>query len=167
MNKLRFTSVLIIAALIVTACGSDYATDEMEPDFQLKTRAMKKVGASGEGNIPEEEEDTCTYYMWEALDTTITEYPSAWTDLIFNVKCNEGFSNELRPQATLSVVNYGIVENNSTAKLLKVELGNNGKIHCHYNAHILVLKGDGSYGYEDYYNRIVTAQLKVKEIHVP
>lgn len=49
MNKLRFTSVLIIAALIVTACGSDFATDEMEPEVsRVKTRAKKKVGAGGE-----------------------------------------------------------------------------------------------------------------------
>ena len=163
MKKLRITSVLTFVALLLTGCYSDIVDDEMEPEtLKAKTHAKKKVTAGGEGN--EEKPDTCKYYKWAELDTLITKHPTAWTDLTFNVKCNEGFSNEVRPYATLTVENYGTVENNSTAKLLKVELGNNGRIYCYYNAHILVLKENGNYDYEDYYNRIVTAQLKVKEI---
>lgn len=161
MNKLRFTSVLIIAALIVTACGSDYATDEMEPEtLKVKTHAKKKVAAGGEGNVPEEEEDTCIYYLWEALDTIITEYASPLIDIHFHVACNEGFSSQLRPCAVLSVDKYG-ENNDSYAILEKVELGNNGQIHCFYFGHILHV-----WGYDDCY-KIVTAQLKVKEIRVP
>ena len=161
MNKLRFTSVLIITALIVTACGSDFATDEMEPEFQVKTRAMKKVRASGEENIPEEEEDTCTYYMWAALDTTIITSLNASADQYINVTCNEGFSNELNPNATLCVRLY---ENgdSTTSSLRKVELGSNGKIYCFYTANIR--QQDKSFLQVDDY---VTAQLKVKEIHFP
>lgn len=51
MNKLRFTSVLIIAALIITACSSDFANEEMEPETSmLKTRAKKRVKSGGEGD---------------------------------------------------------------------------------------------------------------------
>ncbi len=163
MKKLRLASVLTFVALLLTGCYNDIADDEMEPEtLKAKTHAKRKVAAGGEGN--EEEPDTCRYYKWAELDTIIMVHPTAWTDLKFNVKSKEGFSNEVRPKATLNVENYGIVENNSTAQLLKVELGNNGKIYCHYNAHILVLKENGNYDYEDYYNRIVTAQLKPKEI---
>ena len=157
MKKLRLTSVLTFVALLLTGCYSDIVDDEMEPEtLKAKTHAKKKVTAGGEGN--EEKPDTCKYYKWMPLDTTITISPSALTDIHVHFTCNEGFSSELRPKASLSVENYG-TNNNSYATFRKVELGNNGQIHCSFSS--CVLSAGGNYENNEH---LVTAQLKVKEI---
>lgn len=157
MKKLRLASVLTFVALLLTGCYNDIADDEMEPEtLKAKTHAKRKVAAGGEGN--EEEPDTCKYYKWAPLDTVITESPSALIDIHVHFTCNGGFSSELRPKATLSIDNYG-TNNNSYVSYRKVELGNNGQIHCFFSSHILSIGGK----YEDS-EQIVTAQLKPKEI---
>lgn len=88
MNKLRFTSVLIIAALIVTACGRDFATDEMEPEtLKVKTHAKKKVEAGGEAE-PQPGPNERLYFYSGHKDLTIHQFE-------FSVNWDAGYDDEI------------------------------------------------------------------------
>ena len=123
--------------IAMMACTNDIVTDGMEYN-NVKTLARRKILSDGEHNEGglSEEEDTCKYYVWEALDTTVIEHIGTYIDLQVNITCNGGFSSQLQPNAVYSTIVYEPSDSSSINIPVitpgNCELGNNGRIICYY-----------------------------------
>ena len=166
MKRMRFISIMTFVTLFMMGCSNDIVIDDMETE-NVTTNARRKVQGTGEGNEP----DTCAYWTWASLDTTIIEDPIEVTSFSFHITCNGGLLNALNPSASVIVNNIMIndLENNSTAIITRTEIGNNGQIHCYYHAHVLDYFRSMSLNaeYYDDYDDFVTAQMHQEENRIP